>query len=111
MNITVAARHPAQMTDVTRLFRSLRGFERNRDFATVMPSSLGLSMSISGCIPGVGVALAKPSPSWSFPRPAKTACQSKRDHQLQEVKHEALKFVRPIHCFSQSGCAARIDRS
>jgi hypothetical protein len=29
----------------------------------------------------------------SFPRPVNTACRSKRDQQLQEVKHEALKFA------------------
>jgi len=41
-------------------------------------------------------------PTRSFPRPAKTACQSKCDHQPQEVKHEEFEFAWPLHCVSQA---------
>ena len=45
---------------------------------------------------GVNVALT----TRSFPQPAKTACHSKCDHQLQEVKHKEFKFAWPLHCVS-----------
>jgi len=41
---------------------------------------------------GVGQP-SRSSPSCSFPRPANAACHSKRDSQLQEVKHQAIKFA------------------
>ena len=65
--------------------------ERSRDFSTVAPPSVGSSMSVSGCVSLVSPS--RTSPSCSFPRPANTGCHSKRDHQLQEVKHQALKFA------------------
>jgi hypothetical protein len=37
----------------------------------------------------------------SFPGSAKPACHSKRNHQLQDVQHETLKLVQPVHCPSR----------